>query len=311
MKLPLAEYGLNARIQPVFDHTFSGTYLECERMAYYQSILGRKARELDYSLFWGGIFHRLTELWELHHDLNEVIEVISMNVEEETDDRYGRNQRLMQDMFVEWMKYRKNDPLEVLRAEQPAVVTCIGPCIYQPNSPLGCNLTYGGKLDEIVRWNSLVGPLDFKTTVMTETDPVSQYKPSHQMMGYVWLASHLMGRHCWGAIVERIVANKSGVKIDRFPVPYSKDLIIEWSENERLLHAEILEKFQLHMDDEEYWKQNQSRCWLPYKCRYRDVCLSPREANFRLRWLRDNTIEERFDFQKREDKDAVPNPTPA
>lgn len=303
MKLPLAEYGLNAQLQEVTDHSFSGTYLECQRMAYYQNILGRRLTETEYTLIWGKIFHRLTEVWAKRHDLDEVISLISLNVEETNDDRYGRNQRLMQDMFIAWVQYRKNDPIEILRAEQPAVVTCIEPCIYHPESPTGCGLTYGGKLDEIVRWNSLVGPLDFKTTVMNETDPVSQYKPSHQMQGYTWLASHLMGRQCWGAIIERVVANKSGVKIDRFPVPYAKDLIIEWADNERRVQEEIRRKFAESPDDESAWHQNQSRCWAPYPCRLRDVCLSPREANFRLRWLRDNTHEERFDFRVQEEED--------
>jgi hypothetical protein len=201
----------------------------------------------------------------------------------------------MQEAFVEWVKYRKADPIEIIRTEQPAVVVCDGPC---PYSPTGCRLTYGGRLDQIARWNQMVGPLDFKTTVMDTTDPITEYRPNHQMEGYVWLTTHLMGKSCWGAIVERIIINKSKIKIQRFPVPFPKDEILEWVETERLVHSELADKIVNHPYDEVYWKQNKSRCSLPYKCKFRDVCTSPREAGFRLRWLRDNTVERRFDFRK-------------
>lgn len=297
------DYGINAELQEVFDHSFTGTYLACERMALYQNIWGRRGKEENFTLHWGKVFHKIAEQWQKNGNLNEILELIDLNIPEETDDRYGRNKLRMQEAFMEWAKFRRSDPLEILRTEQPATVACLdGPC---PYSDRGCNLVYGGKLDEIVRWNAMVGPLDFKTTVMNSTDPVQEYKPNHQMEGYVWMSTHLTGTHCWGAIVERIVCNKSKLMVNRFPVPYARDTILEWVENEREVHAEIQAKFRDHPYDEVKWKQNQTRCFLPYACRFRDVCLSPREGGFRLRWLRDNTDENRFDFRK-EDTVAPP-----
>lgn len=296
METNLQEYGITAKLPEVFDDSFSGTYLECERMAYYQTILGRRAREEDYNLVWGKVFHKLTESWTNDGKLEPIIELISSNIPEETDDRYGRNQRKMQDAFVEWTKYRTADPIEILRTEQPAVVACLDqPC---PYSEHGCGLTYGGRLDQIVRWQGMVGPLDFKTTVREESDPATEFKPSHQMEGYVWLTSHLMGKHCWGVIIERIIANKSKLKVDRFPIPFSKGQIREWAATEVINHEEIRAKFAAHANSEIHWKQNKRRCAQPYRCRFRDVCLSPMEFNFRYRWLRDNTVENRFDFRK-------------
>lgn len=298
------DYGINAKLPEVFDHSFSGPYLECERMALYQGIWGRRGEILDFTLAWGALFHKLTELWTLHHDLDEIIQTIDMNLPDDIEDKYGRDKRRMQEAFVEWVKFRNADPIEILRTEQPAVVFCNEPCMYNPDSPTGCGLLYGGKIDQIARWNAMIGPLDFKTTVMDTTDPISEYKPNHQMEGYVWMASHLTGKHCWGAIVERIIINKSKIKIHRFPVPFNKDEIIEWAQTEVLLHEEIKAKFGRHPYEEIFWKQNKSRCALPYRCRFRDVCTSPREAGFRLRWLRDNTVEKRFDFRETESKES-------
>lgn len=299
-------YGINAKLPEVFDHTFSGTYLECERMALYQGIWGRKSEVTDYTLAWGSLFHKLAEVWIERSNLDEVIELIDLNLPEDIEDNYGRTKGRMQEAFIEWVKFRRADPIEILRTEQPAVVLCTSPCPYSDD---GCGLLYGGRLDQIVRWNQMVGPLDIKTTVKESSDPISEYKPNHQMEGYVWLASHLTGKHCWGAIVERIIINKSKIKPSRFPIPYNKDHIIEWAQTERLLHEEIREKFGKHPYEEIFWKQNKGRCALPYRCRYRDVCTSPRESGFRLRWLRDNTVEKRFDFreQRTEPREEVPN----
>lgn len=291
----LAQFGLHAELPQVYDNHFTGTFGECQRMAYYQNVLGRRVRGEQYALVWGAIFHRLAEIWGEAQDIDRVIEVIDQNIPEIVEDRYGRDRGKMQEMFLKWVKFRKSDPLEILRTEQPAVVACIGsePCVY---SETGCNLVYGGRIDQIVRWNALIGPLDIKTTTSRENDPAADYQLSHQMEGYVWLASHLLGKHCWGVIVERIIANKSEVTVDRFPVPYSRDRIWEWVENERRLHADIAAK---PLDNELEWRQNYARCHAPARhCRFIDVCLSPRAGNFRLRWLRDNTEELRFNFQE-------------
>lgn len=290
----LQDYGITAKLPEVFDHTFTGTYLECERMAFYQTIWGRGGRTEDYSLVWGQVFHKIAEVWLKTEDLSQVIEVIDLNIPEEVDDRYGRNRQKMQDMFVEWLKYRRSDPVEIIRTEQPVVVACLSKCPYYD---LGCNLTYGGRIDQIIKWQALVGPLDLKTTVMDKVDPIIEWLPNHQMAGYTWLTTHLTGRRCWGPIVEQIVANKSQIKVRRFPVSYPRSIIEEWIDNERRTHAEIALKFQHHAEDEGAWKQNWGRCAEPYLCKFRNVCLAPREAQFRLRWLRDNTVERRFDFR--------------
>lgn len=301
MTQDLQQYGITAKLPEVCDHSFTGTYLECERMAYYQNILGRAKPEMDFALAWGRLFHRLVQTWTETGDLQQIIDLIDLNLDEDVDDRYGRTKMRMQEAFIEWVKFRRADPIEILRTEQPAVVACLdGPC---PYSATGCGLVYGGRLDEIIRWNAMVGPLDIKTTVMDTSDPATEYKPSHQMIGYTWMTTHLMGKACWGTIVERIIINKSKIKIHRFPIPYPKDQILEWVENERLVQAEIAQKFELHRYNEAMWKQNMGRCALPYRCKFRDVCNSPRDAGFRLRWLRDNTVERRFDFRN---PDEVP-----
>lgn len=298
----LQQYGIVPALQEVFDHSFSGLYEECQRYALYQGIWGRRGKVENYTLVWGGLFHKIAKVWVDTQDLNQVIELVDLNLPDDIVDKYGRTKTRMQEAFLKWAQYRRDDPLEILRTEQPAVIDCRSACPYSEN---GCGLLYGGKLDEIVKWNAMIGPLDIKTTVMTVNDPIQEYKPSHQMEGYVWIASHLMGKHCWGVIVERVIINKSKIEPSRFPVPYSKDMIREWVEDERERQAEIRAKFEAHATDEIKWRQNKARCYKPYPCPFRDVCTSPREAGFRLRWLRDNTVERRFDFRHDEPSDPA------
>jgi hypothetical protein len=280
---------------------------ECERMCYYCHVLGRlPAREDRFTLHWGNVFHGATEIWDTTKDIEAVEAFIIENLDVETDDKYGRNRGRMFQLFVTWLEYTQLHPQKILRTEQPVLIECRDrPC---PYSPTGCDLVYGGRMDRIVEWDGLVGPKDYKTTVMTESDPISEYRPNHQTMGYVWQASHLLGKHCWGIIVERAICNKSKIDISRFPVPFSKDNIRQWVINERELQRSLQERFAKHRWDESKWKQNYARCFKPYPCAYRDVCLSPVEGNFRYRWMRDNTIERRWDFN-RPDAQEVANAT--
>jgi hypothetical protein len=148
--------------------------------------------------------------------------------------------------------------------------------------------------------------LDIKTSVMDDADPVAEYKPSHQMQGYVWMASHLVGKHLWGVILEKAVCNKSKMFIKRHPISYSKDLIREWAEDEIRRQTRITAKFnspsRYIMED---WEMNTFRCYKPFKCAYRDICTSPRDMDFRLKYIRDNFVEARWDFQNPERRDAI------
>lgn len=290
----LEAYGFTSKLPEVFDNTATNTYLECERKFYYEIVLARRRVYLErYALAWGRVFHRIAEEWLRTQDLDAIMDLIKLNIPAEVDDRYGRTQRRMQEAFIEWVQFITDNPVELLSPEQPVTITCNSAC---PYSAYGCHLTYGGRLDNIAKWNAMTGPLDIKTTVSDQKDPVSEWSPSHQMEGYVWLASHLIGEHCWGVIVEQVVCNSSKIRIKRFPVPFTRSQIKEWAENERIVHDEIRIKHANYPFDERPWKQNKARCWLPYACPHRDTCLSPRDHNFRYKWLLNATEERRWDF---------------
>lgn len=296
------EFDILADPPESFDHQVSGTYEECQRMALYRFVWGRIPKGEGFALLWGRTFHKVVEVWLETGDLTQVMAVIETNIPEDTDDRYGRNQRKMQDAFVEWVKFNQVNPLEVVSTEQVVTILCDSTC---PYSESGCGLAYGGRMDRIVNWNSLVGPLDIKTTVMQASDPIAEFRPDHQIGGYVWLASHILGKHCWGAIIEQVIANKSNLRVRRFPIPFAEDHIREWMETEKLRQAEFRAKVLQHPYDEIQWRQNFGRCWKPYPCHYRDVCLSPRNYGFRLRWLRDNTDESRWDYNNPDAREPV------
>jgi hypothetical protein len=294
----LERFGLRPQLPAAFDHQVTGTFGECERMAYYKHILGRDFIRGDRTaLNWGKVFHDCTELWDVTSDLAQIHGFISESLEENEGDRYGRTQGRMFEAFKQWLMFRQMNPLEILRTEQPVLIRCDDgeSCPYFPET--GCGLEYGGRMDRIVRWDAMIGPLDFKTTVMDEQDPIGEYRPSHQFEGYVWAASHLMNQHAWGIIVERIVTNKSKIDIRRFPVSFTRDQIREWVQNEKRVQSRILHLFQEHPTDELEWVQNYFRCFKPWPCEFRDACLASRDMDFRYRWLRDNTVEKRWDFR--------------
>lgn len=297
-------YGILVQPPPkVFDHQVSGTFGECERRAYYQFVLGRQVVGLDRTAVnWGSAFHAMAEVWENTHSVDAIGEAIVEHLDENIDDRYGRTRDRMYEAALKWIEFRRDNPIKVLRTEQSTAVTCeLGDKC--PYSNEGCGLTYGGRMDEVVNWQSLNGPLDLKTTVMDEQDPVSIYALNHQFEGYVWIASHLEGQHCWGLIVERIVTNKSKIKIDRFPISYTRDQIREWVQNEQEIQRRYLHQLATYPTDETKWLQNLANCASPWNCSFRDVCLAPTEGNFRAKWLRDNTILRPWDFSNMDNKD--------
>ena len=298
---------------PYFDHQVSGMFGECERMAYYLHQLGRRPNRTTTALDWGATFHGCVDIIIQYEGLKgnnlEIIanlcrDFIKERMMEDDTDRYGRTPERMWEALMTWIDYQRNNPIEILRSEQPTIIRCDSgeSCPYFPDREKGCDLEYGGIMDAIVNWIGYIGPLDRKTTVMTDKDPVNEYLLSHQMMGYDWIASHLMGRHCWGAIVERVITNKSKIEIGRFPIPFSASLIQEWVENERVLQSDYKFKAENYPFNENMWRQNRARCWEPYACQFRDVCLAPVEGGFRQRFLRDNTVEKRWDFMNRDEK---------
>lgn len=299
-----ARYGLHAKLPTEYDHQVTGTFGECERMAYWQHILGRKSTSQDRTaLNWGSTMHACADLWSTTKDPAQVNAFIESSLDENNEDRYGRTKGRMFEAFLKYAQFQASNPLEVLRTEQPTLLTCDSgdACPYFPEG--GCGLTYGGRIDKIIRWQGMVGPLDLKTTVMNDKDPVTEYRPSHQFMGYVWVVAHLMKDHCWGIIVDRIVTNKSNILINRFPVSFTRDNIREWVQNEKAMHGRIHYLFENYPEDETAWIQNYARCANPWPCAYRDACLSSRDGDFRYKWLAQHTEEWRWDFRDPDKKE--------
>lgn len=293
----LEHYGFQFGLPEVCDHQVTGSFQECRRMAYYKHGLGREMLHTDKTaLQWGKAMHTCAEVWETTKDPEAVYHAIKANLDENISDRYGRTQGRMFEAFMKWVEFRQNNPVEIVRTEQPTAVSCYDgeSCPYFAD---GCQLTYAGRLDNVVKWDSIIGPLDIKTTVMDETDPVSEYRPNHQFMGYVWVLSHLMMSHSWGIIVERIVTNKSKIAINRYPISFNKDQIREWVMNEIVLQAELRALAENHPYNEIAWTQNHFRCYKPYPCEFRDVCIAPMEMGFRYKFLRDNSREHRWDYR--------------
>lgn len=296
----MEELGFTFQLPEFFDNQVTGTYLECERMMYYRHGLGRVMNKVfvgeDYNLVWGLVFHKLVEVWTERRNIEEIINLIDLNIPEEVDDRYGRNRGRMAELFAEWVKFTDANPLEIIANEQATAVICgTDPC---PYSETGCNLAYAGRLDKIVKWNALVGPLDIKTTIAKDDNVSEKHRPSHQMEGYTWMTSHLIGRHCWGTIIEQAICNKSIIDIRRFPISFSEGEIREWVETERITQAEVREKAIRYPFSEIHWKQNKARCWRRgAPCTFKGVCSASPDANFRHKWLLGNSKEIRWDFQ--------------
>lgn len=288
--------GLIAKLPVALDHQVTGTFGECERMAYYQHVLGRVPMGEAFPLIWGKTFHAATDIWETTSDVDKVVASIDSNLPEETDDRYGRNRGRMYELFLNWVNWRKLNPIKTLRSEQSVSIRCVSGegCPYFDS---GCGLEYGGRMDRIVEWSGMRGPFDFKTTVMDESDPTLEYRPNHQFEGYVWAASHLMGDHCWGLIVERILCNKSKMAFQRYPVSFARAAIREWVTNEHRTQRRLLKQFNDHPYDETEWTQNYARCGKPYPCHYRDVCMASPEGGFRYKLLATTFDEKRWNFQ--------------
>lgn len=287
-----------------FDHQATGTFGECERMAFYSLGLGRKPKSSTTALDWGGTFHACVDVLLTEANISKCQEIINTKMIEDLDDHYGRTPDRMMEALYKWVEWFAANPIEILRTEQPTIIRCDSG-ISCPYFEEGCGLEYGGIMDAIVRWQGYVGPLDRKTTVMRENDPVSQYRLSHQMQGYDWIASHLQGNHCWGAIIERIITNKSRIEFGRFPVSYSREAIREWVINEKVLQAEFNHKIKNYPQDETMWRQNRGRCYEPYPCQYRDVCTSSK-GKFREKVLLEHYRESRWDFMNRDEvEDAV------
>lgn len=304
----LQKYGLVPQLPDQFDHQVTGMFGECERMAYYIHILGRQRNSQDRTaLNWGKTMHSLAEDWSVHNDPARIQTLIETSLDANEEDRYGRTRGRMFEAFLKYAQFQSLNPLEILRTEQPTAITCDSgsSCPYYPET--GCGLSYGGRIDKIVRWQGMVGPLDIKTTIMDDQDPIAEYRPSHQFEGYVWVVSHLMGEHAWGLIVDRIVTNKSKIDIKRFPVSFNRDNIRDWVQNERRTQARINYLYENHAQDEAAWIQNYFRCSKPYPCPMRDACLSPVDMGFRYKWLAQNTTEKRWDFRNPELMDEVKN----
>lgn len=140
---------------------------------------------------------------------------------------------------------------------------------------------YGGKLDLVVLHHNEPWVVDHKTTSVGGDVWWDEWRLSPQMIGYVWLASQLVGAQIRGVIVNRIIVGKNvrspSETFNWRPFLIRPELIEEWYASRIKSYKRVA---QLKTDG--YYPPNFAGCVGRYgKCPQFNVCVLPQESRDR------------------------------
>lgn len=241
------------RHEPVIlDHTALITYKTCPRKYFYRMVLGFTDKETPAYFVLGGSYHKYREQFELTWKSEEGLPFA---------DRFDFSHLLAKDAAIKkWESKAKGKPLALntkwdwitidrlkkslevtkdwLQIEKKAgniiVIATEQPFIVQIEK----DIFYGGRADQVVKWNNRLWGRDFKTSSKEGAYFKRTLKPSNQFLGYTIAEELLHGSTVDGQLVEVLYNTKSNPpKITPYPNSfnvYEKGIwrkeLVSWTE---------------------------------------------------------------------------------
>lgn len=290
-------------IQRPLDNTALQAYMACPREYYFSMHLHRRARGSSPALAFGTAWHKALEIHYKsggNEDLVELMVRSSWEAHDAVDDY-----RTLDRVLLDYRKYRRTygTPDEESSRGQ-------GRTVGYPDEPmveLSLNAhaeplihPWAGKIDRIIELGGLYYVEDHKTTSRLDRNYYRGFDLSQQMMGYTFLAQHLMpSKQVVGVRINVAHVLKTGTNFERQLFTYSPAQLDEWARNTnkwmyRL--SEDIKEWQGYTSwrgDEIPWPiahYGDNGCSRKYgMCSYHSVCsVSPR--------LRQGMLESQFDL---------------
>ena len=138
---------------------------------------------------------------------------------------------------------------------------------------------------------------DYKTTGYLTKHYFDSHKRGIQIPGYVWAASHLLGRVVHHARIDLLHCTKTQYKFEYRDFRYTDNWILEWLLNVKQIWDDIRRNFDLYSHHPEMWIKNWNECKRLWDCPFVDthhiIPLDDRET--RLADLEQNYIVDRWD----------------
>lgn len=261
------------RFEPlILDHTSIAAYKTCNRLFFFQIVLGRTDKYTPIYFTFGSAYHKFREVLEnTSGDFKVALQAALDNYERGSKGEepevgskweFMTKARLMQSCavgFQQWEREKKQGKIEVIAVEQAF------------NVEIADGEYTSGRFDQIVRWNGKVWGRDFKTTSMEGMFYSRGLDPNDQFTRYTYAESKLCGEPVQGQIIEALYnSKKSGPSITQYLASRTKFQLDDWERDE--LHI----RKQISLSREaDVWPKNESACKF---CRFHSVCKMPSEG---------------------------------
>jgi hypothetical protein len=173
-----------------YDASCIADYLHCPKLFYWRWVRGLVPKEEPPALFFGRVFHEALLVWYKSGDralaIKEFDAIPTVGI---GDDRRTREHG--QVIFDEYISRWGKESWEVLYLEKEFMIE-------MPNGK-----KYGGRLDEVVKWNDQIYVVDHKTTSQLGSYFFKGFRPSVQMDGYAYACRKIWGQ-CSGIVINGI-----------------------------------------------------------------------------------------------------------
>lgn len=298
--MTLESYGLRPEFPEVIDSSMLRDFVDCPSLFYLRHVLGLKKRwripTAEAHFDWGTMWHALMETLDKTNDPNKALAKLSDFPDSlGSNDPKGRTVQRMAKMFFEYVKTYREDDLnnfEFLRGEQFFDVY---------NEEL--NLRWAGRVDKVSRRvrNGKVVVWDYKTSSRMGDSYFDTHYHGFQMPGYVWAMNQVFTDPVEEVTVDVAYCVKTKFEFFRRTFRYTPHEIAEWVNNTKLILEQMQELGEKHLHEPDKWIKNWNHCTRWGTCQFADVHWTPPIGDTRLRILRDDYREERWDPRVEED----------
>lgn len=254
-----------------FDYSMLNTYQVCQRRFYYRHVRHLVTSRRQTPLEFGSAIHAALDTWYKEGDeakaLGDFRRVWEEKGGDSTDD-VKRTGELGIKIIRGYCKKYAQEPFETVDIEIPFQIQ-IG------------EYNYIGRMDKVIKWDGITGPLDHKTSSQLGYHTFDQYNPNMQLDGYMYACRQLYDENCYWAVPDLLCTakTKAGTPdgFQRKKETRTDDQIEAFPNIFTVLAKEVSRSMELDQFIPCY-----SSCTYYGSCPYRQICMESKEIQERV-----------------------------
>lgn len=182
-----------------YDYSMLSCFQACKRKFYFRYVRHLVGTKRQTALEFGTSIHAALEVWSSTQSVDQALKAFDTSWAEaggDAPDDAKRTKAMADKVLKGYFKKYAQEPFEIVSTETPFEIN------------MG-NYMYIGRMDKVIKWDDVIGPMDHKTSSSLGYSTFDQYNPNMQVDGYIYACQKCLDPNAYMALMDVILIAKT------------------------------------------------------------------------------------------------------